>query len=82
MKFTLEIELGNDVMQTGGIEMKYAFEHKPGHSAYDHFAGEIISLAASEQRTTKIGMENALSRAWIAIRPHPATAPRIDVVRA
>ena len=48
--------------------MKYAFEHKPGHSAYDHFAREIISRAASEQRTTKIGMENALRRAWIAIR--------------
>jgi hypothetical protein len=62
--------------------MKYAFEHKPGYSQYDHYAREVMSLAASEQRTTKIGMENALCRAWLAVRPHRATGPRIDVVRA
>ena len=62
--------------------MKYAFEHKPGHSAYDHFAREIISRAASEQRTTKIGMENALPPRMDCNPPHPATGPRIDVVRA
>lgn len=61
--------------------MTYEFRHVPGHSAVDHLAREIIIRAQAEGRKTKPGMESALRRAWAAVKPHPTTAPRIDVVR-
>lgn len=60
----------------------YTFRHVEGHSAYDHYAKEVISRAEAEGRTTKKGMEAALRRAWGACKPHSAIGPRIDVVRA
>ena len=60
---------------------KYQFRHVQGHSAYDHFASEVIARAEAENRQTKRGMESALRRAWNAIKPHSAIGPRIDVVR-
>jgi len=59
---------------------KYQFRHVQGHSAYDHFAAEVIRLAQADGRTTKRGMEAALRRAWKACQPHAAIGPRIDVV--
>jgi len=62
--------------------MTYTYRHVAGHSAYDHFADEVIRAAKAEKRTTKAGMESAINRAWKAVRPHAAIGPRIDVVRA
>lgn len=60
----------------------FTFNHIPGHSAYDHFAAEVIAKASAEGRKSKSGMESAIKRAWRAVQPHKATGPRIDVVRA
>jgi len=61
---------------------KYQFRHVQGHSAYDHFAGEVILRAEAQARTTKRGMQSALISAWRACQPHSAIGPRIDVVMA
>lgn len=60
----------------------YTYRHVPGYSAYDHYVDEVIFAAEAEGRKTKSGMQSAVRRAWTAVRPHPATGPRIDVVRA
>lgn len=61
---------------------KYQYRHIQGHSAYDHFAGEVIARAKTEKQTTKRGMEAALKRAWKAAQPRAAIGPRIDVIAA
>ena len=58
---------------------KYQYRHLEGHSAYDHFAKDVMSRAAAEGRNTKRGMEAALRRAWKSVQPRSAIGPRIVV---
>jgi len=65
--------------------MTYSYRHRPGYSAYDHYASEVISCAYALTTTrSRRAMEQVLLRAWHESRPPErfgrAVGPRIDVV--